>query len=171
MVGPLRRVGPAVEPAWSARLRPAWPPANPPTRTDLSRGQPRAPKATVTLGWVRTSPTVQIDAAEHRTGSVDHVRRWDHPGTLAAGPWGRPRTDHRYGSRGSARRGRRFQTEATVLVRWYRWPLLSIGEADPILWGGGIGPGWVSTARVAARGRCDGGPFSASAGLCGRLEK
>ena len=92
MAGPLRRVGPAVEPAWSARLRPAWPPANPPTRTDLSHGQPRAPKATVTLGWVRTSPTVQIDAAEHRTGSADHVRRWNHPGTLAAGPRGRPMT-------------------------------------------------------------------------------
>ena len=61
--------------------------------------------------------------------------------------------------------GRRFQTEATVLVRWYRWPLLSIGEADPTQRGGVIGPGWVSTARVAARGRCDGGPFSASAGL------
>ena len=61
--------------------------------------------------------------------------------------------------------GRRFQTEATVLVRWYRWPLLSIGEADPTLWGGVTGPGWVSPARVAARGRCDGGPFSASAGL------
>ena len=61
--------------------------------------------------------------------------------------------------------GRRFQTEATVLVRWYRWPLLSIGEANPTLWGGVTGPGWVSTARVAARGRCDGGPFSASAGL------
>ena len=60
--------------------------------------------------------------------------------------------------------GRRFQTEATVLVRWYRWPLLSIGEADPNLWGGGTGPGWVSTARVAARGRCDGGPQPASAG-------
>ena len=53
---------------------------------------------------------------------------------------------------------RRFQTEATVLVRWYRWPLLSIGEADPILWGGVTGPGWISSARVAARGRCDGGP-------------
>ena len=60
--------------------------------------------------------------------------------------------------------GRRFQMEATVLVRWYRWPLLSIGEADPTLWGGGTGPGWVSTARVAARGRCDGGPQPASAG-------
>ena len=60
--------------------------------------------------------------------------------------------------------GRRFQTEATVLVRWYRWPLLSIGEADPTLWGGGTGPGWVSTARVAARGRCDGGRPAASSG-------
>ena len=60
--------------------------------SDPDRPLPRAPKATVTLGWVRTSPTVQIDAAEHRTGSTDHVRRWDHPGTLAAGPRGRPRT-------------------------------------------------------------------------------
>ena len=59
---------------------------------------------------------------------------------------------------------RRFQTEAPVLVRWYRWPLLSIGEADPVLWGGVTGPGWVSPARVAARGRCDGGPQPASAG-------
>ena len=111
-----------------------------------------------------TSPTVQIDAAEHLTGSADHVRRWNHPGTLAAGPWGRPRTDHPYGSRGSARTRRRFQTEATVLVRWYRWPLLSIEEADPTLLGGGTGPGGVSPARVAARGRCDGGPQPASAG-------
>ena len=62
-------------------------------------------------------------------------------------------------------RDRPFQTEATLLLRWYRWPLLSIGEAFPTLLGGGTGPGWVSTARVAARGRCDGGPFSASAGL------
>ena len=59
---------------------------------------------------------------------------------------------------------RRFQTEAPVLVRWYRWPLLSIGEAGPVLWGGVTGPGWVSPARVAARGRCDGGPQPASAG-------
>ena len=83
---------------------------------------------------------------------------------LAAGPWGRPRTDQPYGSRGSARQRRRFQTEATVLVRWYRWPLLSIGEAGLVLWGGGTGQGWVSPARVAARGRCDGGPQPASAG-------
>ena len=161
MAGAVRRVGLAVEPPGSAHLRPAWPPANPPTR-------PTSPlqtaTATVTLGWVRTSQRVQIDAAEHRTGSADHVRRWNHPGMLAAGPWGRPRTDQPYGSRGSARQRRRFQTEATVLVRWYRWPLLSIGEADPVLWGGGTGPGWVSPARVAARGRCDGGPQPASAG-------
>ena len=77
--------------------------------SDPDRPLPRAPKATVTLGWVRTSPTVQIDAAEHRTGSADHMRRWDHPGMLAAGPWGRPRTDHRYGSRGSARTGDGFK--------------------------------------------------------------
>ena len=38
MVGALRRVGPAVGPAWSARLRPAWPPANPLT-------QPTSPHA------------------------------------------------------------------------------------------------------------------------------
>ena len=151
----------AVEPPGSAHLRPAWPPANPPTRPTSPL---QTPTATVTLGWVRTSQRVQIDAAEHRTGSADHVRRWNHPGMLAAGPWGRPRTDQPYGSRGSARQRRRFQTEATVLVRWYRWPLLSIGEADPVLWGGGTGPGWVSPARVAARGRCDGGPQPASAG-------
>ena len=30
------------------------------------------------------------------------------------------------------------------------------------LWGGGTGQGWVSPARVAARGRCDGGPQAAS---------
>ena len=59
---------------------------------------------------------------------------------------------------------RRFQTEATVLVQWYRWPLLSIGEADTILWVGVTGPGWVSPARVTARGRCDGGPQPASPG-------
>ena len=118
-----------------------------------------------TLGWVRTSPTVKIDASEHRTGSADHMRRWNHRGTLAAGPWGRPRKNGssiRLTSLCSHRR--RSQTEATVLVRWYRWPLLSIGEADPTLLGGGTGPGWVSTARVAARGRCDGGPQPASTG-------
>ena len=52
----------------------------------------QAPKATVTLGQARTSPTVQIDAAEHRRGSYDHVRRWNHPGMLASAPEGRPRT-------------------------------------------------------------------------------
>ena len=74
MAGAVRRVGLAVEPPGSAHLRPAWPPANPPTR-------PTSPlqtaTATVTLGWVRTSKRVQIDAAEHRTGSADHVRRWN----------------------------------------------------------------------------------------------
>ena len=66
---------------------------------DLS---PRAPKATVyTFGWVRTGPTVHIDAAEHRTGSANYVRRWDHPGMLADGPDRRPSTRHPYGSRGS----------------------------------------------------------------------
>ena len=66
---------------------------------DLS---PRAPKATVyTFGWVRTGPTVHIDAAEHRTGSANYVRRWDHPGMLADGPGRRPSTRHPYGSRGS----------------------------------------------------------------------
>ena len=155
MAGPLRRICLAVEPAWSARLRPAWPPANPPTRPTSPL---QTPKATVTLGRVRTSPTVQIDASEHWRGSADYMRRWNHLGMLAAGPWGRPRTDHPYGSRGSAWPRRRFQTEATVLVRWYRWPLLSIGEAGPVLWGGVTGPGWVSPARVAAQGRCDGGP-------------
>ena len=161
MAGAVRRVGLAVEPPGSAHLRPAWPPANPPTRPTSPL---QTPTATVTLGWVRTSQRVQIDAAEHRTGSPDHMRLWNHPGMLAAGPWGRPRTDQPYGSRGSARQRRRFQTEATVLVRWYRWPHLSIGEADPTLWGGGTGPGWVPPARVAARGRCDGGRPAASSG-------
>jgi len=57
--------------------------------TDLS---PRAPTATATLGWARTSPTVQIDASEHWRGSSDHKRRWNHPGMLASAPEGRPRT-------------------------------------------------------------------------------
>ena len=69
----------------------------------------QAPKATVTLGQARTSPTVQIDAAEHRRGSADHIRRWNHPGTPADGPQGGPRTHHPYGSRGSVAKGGRFK--------------------------------------------------------------
>ena len=89
MAGTVRRVGLAVEPLGSAHLRPAWPPANPPTRPTSPL---QTPTATVTLGWVRTSQRVQIDAAEHRTGSADHMRRWNHPGMLASAPEGRPRT-------------------------------------------------------------------------------
>ena len=87
-MGPLRRGGGVVEPPWSVRLRPAWPPDSPPTR----RTSPYSAKATVTLGQARTSPTVQIDEAEHQRGSADHMRRWNHPGMLAVSPRGRPRT-------------------------------------------------------------------------------
>ena len=48
MAGAVRRVGLAVEPPGSAHLRPAWPPANPPTRTELSL---QAPNATVTFNY------------------------------------------------------------------------------------------------------------------------
>ena len=77
--------------------------------SDPDRPLPRAPKATVTLGWVRTSPTVHIDTSEHCRGSADHMRRWNHPGTPADGPRGRPRTHHPYGSRGSVAKGGRFK--------------------------------------------------------------
>ena len=40
----------------------------------------------------------------------------------------------------------------------------SIGEALPIILDGGTTPARLPTARVAARGRCDGGPQPASAG-------
>ena len=44
MVGPLRRTGMAVEPDWSARLQPAWPPDNPPTQpTSPSTDRPKRP--------------------------------------------------------------------------------------------------------------------------------
>ena len=158
MVGPLRGVGPAVEPAWSARLRPAWPPANPPTRPTSPRA-PRAPTAPVHLG-ARTSPTVQIDESEHWRGSSDHMRRWNHPGMLAAGPRGRPRTLHLSGQpRGP--RGRR--TVRYILMsrdgpygtdhcRWafapFVWSCETVKPARDACLGPGMSPDATVTERL-----------------------
>ena len=104
-------------------------PSNP---MDLSlTGCPRRPLHLGRLGQVRRYIS---DAAEHHTGSADHVRRWNHPGMLAYGPRGRPRTRHPYGSRGSLRSVvNRYTFEPNARVGWHRRPLLSIWDAERVI--------------------------------------
>ena len=67
---------------------------------------------------------------------ADHVRRWNHPGTLAAGPWGRPRTDHPYGSRGSAPHAATVSNggHCTSTVVQMATPEHRRGRPDPVGW-------------------------------------
>ena len=66
-MGAVRWVDLAVEPAWSARLRPAWPPANPPTRPTSPRGRPRRQLHLSKLGRVRRCRSMQQSIAEAHT--------------------------------------------------------------------------------------------------------
>ena len=113
--------------------------------TDLS---PRAPTATVTLGWARMSPTVQIDESEHWRGHGRQAQRQRRPRAQRA----HARRGAVVGAGGEGRLRAPAEEEGEEEEEDVRPALMPGADARV---GGAASSGWQRRNETAAR-RCGG---------------